>query len=375
MRSRGAGRIAFLGFGFFLVGFSGFDGGGGHVYSTIVQQDFRIDTASVLTIGDDPKDPLHRVIAAVLVGDTLIIAQSSSLRFYDRHSGKFLQQVGRHGEGPGEHWAIASAQRMGDELYTYDYVSQRVTVRTLSGMLRRTVNVGNWGKYQRLEWIGVFPDGSFLFTAEFDDYANPVKSPRLRRNVNVLGRYDGSGGLLDSLGYYLGPEIYVAPYEDGGQLHRVPPPFSRTSSTGVLGTGYYILDNKDATIPIFDMVGVQIGAIGPKSPPEPERISRRDRKRITGYSGIDTKNLPQVYPFYSQSTVVGETLWVLNYVDPAYSPPMKWTVYSHEGELLRWVTAEERLSILAVDGDVAVVVNYGRWDVETVELRRIVETK
>ena len=52
---------------------------------------------------------------------------------------------------------------------------------------------------------------------------------------------------------------------------------------------------------------------------------------------------------------------------------MNWTVYSHEGERLGRVTTEERLSILAVDGDVVVVLHAGGWDVETVQLRRIVK--
>ena len=372
-RRRGAG-IAFLGLAVFVAGFRADDVGGGRVSSAVVQREFRIDTVSVLTIGDDPKDPLHKVIAAALIGDTLIIAQSSSLRFYDRRSGEFLQQAGRKGEGPGEYRAIASMQRVGDRLYTYDFLAQRVTVWTSTGRLRRTVNVGYWGRYQRPEWVGVFPDGSFLFAAEFRDYSNPAKSPMLRRSVMALGRYGATGVLLDSVGYYLGPEIYVAPTDGDGQRYGIPPPFSRKSWAGVIGTGYYVLDNMNATISVFDTAGMQIRTLGPENPPEPVRISHRDRERLSGYSDINAKDLPQVYPFYSQSTVVGETLWVLNYVDSAYGPPMKWIVYSHEGELLRGVTAEERLSILAVDDDVAVVVNYGRWDVETVELRPIVET-
>ena len=337
-------------------------------------QDARIDTVPLLTIGDEANDPLHRVSSAVLVGDTLIIAQSTSLRFYDRRSGEYLLRAGRRGEGPGEYREIASLQRVGERLYTYDFFSRRVTVWDLSGALERTVDIEYWGRYQSPELVGVFPDGSFLFASEFEDRANPARSPMLRRNVMALGRYDANGVLMDSLGYYLGPVIYVAPTEDGGQRYRSPPPFSRLSSAGMMSDGYYILDNKVAMIPVFDTAGTQIRVIGPDTPPEPVRISRRDRDRLSGFDGIDTDDLPQFYPFYSRgSAVVGDAFWVLDYLDRERDHRMEWSVYSQEGELLGRVTAEERLKILAVDGDVAIVVHYGGWDVETVQLRRIVK--
>ena len=98
-------------------------------------QDAWIDSVPLLTIGADPNDPLHRVTGAVLVGDTLIIAQASasSLRFYDRHTGEFLQRGGRRGEGPGEYTELSSLRRVGERLYTYDVFSRRVTVYDLSG--------------------------------------------------------------------------------------------------------------------------------------------------------------------------------------------------------------------------------------------------
>lgn len=335
--------------------------------------DARIDTVPLLTIGNESNDPLHRVSGAVLVGDTLIIAQSISLRFHDRRSGKFLLRAGRRGEGPGEYREIASLQRVGERLYTYDVFSRRVTVWDLSGALERTVDIQYWAPYRFPDLVGVFLDGSFLFAAEFRDYDNPARSPMFRRDVMVLGRYDPNGVFVDSLGYYLGPERYVAPSERGGQTHGQPPPFGRSSSAGVMGGEYYILDNKVATIPVFDTAGTMVREIGPDTPPDPVRISREDRRRFADFDDIDRDDLPRFYPFYSRgSAVVGGTIWIQDYLDRERDQGTGWTVYSHEGELLRRVTTRERLRILAVDDDVAVVVHYGGWDVETVQLRRIV---
>ena len=337
------------------------------------EQDARIDTVPLLTIGDDPHDPLHRVSGALLVGDTLIIAQSASLRFYDRRSGQFLLRAGRRGDGPGEYREISSLHRVGERLYTYDFFSRRVTVWDLSGALERTVDIGYWAPYRTPDLVGVFGDGSFLFAAEFRDHGNPARSPMFRRNVMVLGRYDLDGLLVDSLGYYLGPERYVAPNERGGQTYGQPPPFGRGSSAGVIGDEFYILDNKVAMIPVFDTAGALVREIGPDTPPDPLRISREDRRRFADFDDIDRDDLPRFYPFYSWgSAVVGGTIWIQDYLDRERDQGTGWTVYSHEGEQLRRVTTGERLKILAVSGDVAVVVHYGGWDVETVQLRRIV---
>ena len=343
--------LAVSGLALLLAGYGGDAGSGGRVQSAgAVEWTARIDSVPLLTIGDDPNDPLHRVVGAVLVGDTLIIAQTSSasLRFYDRHTGAFLKRVGRRGDGPGEYWWLLSLQRVGNRLYTYDAHHRRVTLHDLSGSLERTVDFEYWGTYGSPDFVGAFADGSFLVAAELQ--ASRPRSPMFRRSVNVLGRYDANGVFVDSLGYYLGAELFIAPLADGGEWNSVPPPYSRLSSAGVIGDGYYILDNKVATIPVFDTSGTLLREIGPDTPPEPVRISRRDRARLSdyrdrlaearerrpsSYGDIDLDQFPRFYPFYGKSTVVDGAFWVLDYLDTERADPrMDWTVYSHEGELL-----------------------------------------
>ena len=334
-----------------------------------------IDSVPLLTIGADTNDPLHRVTGAALIGDTLIIAQASanSLRFYDRRNGEFILRVGRSGEGPGEYRQISFLQRVGERLYTYDPFSRRVTIHNLSGSLERTAVLEHWRGYRFPELVGVFPDGSFLVAAEFRDYSNPATAPMLHRDVMLLGRYDSNGGFVDSLGYYLGEERYRAPTEGGGQTYGQPPPFARSSWAGVIGDGYHIVDNKDPMISVFDSAGTLLREIGPDSPPQAVRIGRADRERLATFDDVDPDDLPQYYPFYGSGTVVDGTLWVSDYVDRERDQRIQWTVYSYEGELLHRVVAEDRIRILDVDADLAIVVHYGGWNVETVELRRIVQ--
>ncbi|MCE2398928.1 MAG: hypothetical protein J4F34_07850 [Gemmatimonadetes bacterium] len=288
-------------------------GGDGGTQSAGVQQDAWIDTVPLVVIGDDPQDPLHRVIGAVLVGDTLIVAQASSsaLRFYDQRTGDFLRRVGGTGEGPGEYKKLSSLQRVGERLYTYDVLSRRVTAWDLSGAPKGTVNIEYWAPYRIPQLVGVFADGSFLIAAKYRNYDDPARSPMFRRDVMVLGRYGTNGILVDSLGYYLGAERYVAPNERGGQTHGQSAPFGRGSLAGVIGGGYYILDNKVAMISVFDTAGSLVREFGPDTPLEPVRISREDRGRFSGFDDIAADGLPQFYPFYGDNVFVdGATFWI-----------------------------------------------------------------
>ena len=290
--------------------------------------------------------------------------------------------MGRRGEGPGEYWFLTSLQRVRERLYAYDLEYRRITVYDLSGALERTVDIRSWSGYGSPELVGVFTDGSFLMSAKADNPADPLpRSATFHREKHVLGRFGATGEFLDSLGYFLGTQLYRHVRSDGRRSHGPPPPFARESSAGVIGNGYYIYDNKEAMIPVFDTAGTLLRELGPNPLPEPTRISRRDRDHFSDYrdglrlaerDDIDADQFPQFYPFYSGSTVVDGTIWVLDYLDTVRDQRMDWTVYSQEGELLGRVTTAERLSIRAVDGDVAVVVHHGGWGVETVQLRRIV---
>lgn len=370
-----------------LAGYGGAGGNGGPVQSAgSAVWEARIDSVPLLIIGDDPGESLHRVAGAVLVGETLILAQTSaaSLRFYDRHTGAFLNRVGRRGEGPGEYRHLTSLQRAGERLYAYDPEYRRITVYHLSGALERTVDIRSWSDYRSPELVGVFADGSFLVSAVAGHRANRPGPPTFHREKHVLGRFGANGEFLDSLGYYLGIQLYLHIRPNGRHSNSGPPPFARRSSAGVIGNSYYIWDNKEAMIPVFDTAGTLLRELGPDPPPEPTRISRRDRDRISDYRDrlrlaeyevIDSDEFPQFYPFCSGSTVVDGAIWVLDYLDTVRDQRIDWTVYSHEGELLGRVTTEERLSIQAVDGDVAVVVHVDGWGVETVQLRRIAKVQ
>ena len=336
--------------------------------------DARIDSVPLISIGDNPDEPLYGVIAAVFHGDTLILAEQSTntLRYYDRTTGELLRTVGGRGEGPGEYEGLGFMQSVGGRLYTYDFRAYRLTVMDMSGAVERTVGIVPGATYQFPNVRGIFPDGSILVSATLRDFENTARSPMVRRDTHILGRHDSMGNHVDSLGTYLGAEYLVEPYGRGGEaIPRWLVPFRRSNHAGVAGEGYYVLDNMDPVIQVFDRAGEFRHALEPDV--GPVSVTREDVGRFRQADDLN-REPPEFYPYYRSVHAVAGTLWVLHHERPQ-DVGYRWTVFSHEGEMVGSVTASEPLWVLAVDADIAVVARRDELGVETVELRRIVDRR
>ena len=340
---------------------------------TTAQLDARIDSIPLISIGDEEDDPLYRVIGAVSYGDTLIVAENSTgtLRYYDRATGKLHRTVGGMGEGPGEYQALTRLQSVGDRIHTYDWEASRVTILDLAGAVERTVRIAPWSHYMAPGVLGFFPDGSMLVAAVYRDLANPAQVPTIRRDTWVFARFDDTGNFVDSLGSFLGKESYVVPYGRGGESYpEWPVPFAPQSMIGVVGEYYYVVDNMDPAIPVFEQTGNLRHEARPEIRSEPQRITREDARRFREADDVD-RQPPEFYPYYRAARNVAGALWVLNY-GPADSDALSWTVLSTEGAIVGRVRSSDRLTVLAVDDDTAAVLRVDDLGVETVELRRIV---
>ena len=331
------------------------------------QLDARIDDTPLFTIGDDPDEPLHEVIGAVLTDDALIIAEESthSLRFYDRTTGQLIRAVGRQGEGPGDYGNLDLLQEVGDRLYTWDSWLTRVTIRNRAGEVERTVRIRPWGDYNTAHVAGFCPDGSMLVSGWAFGWADRAM---IRRDEHGLARYDPDGNFVGSLGTYLSYEYYDSPERKSVY------PYRRETFVVVMGDKYHIVDNKDPVIPVFDAAGNPVHELPPDVPTEPTRLTRAGRDSLPDLDGIDRDDLPRYYPFYGRTRAVGDALWVPHHRGLVPDGGSAWSVYSQEGDLVGRVTASERLRVLAVDGDVAAVLCVDELGVQTVELRRIVES-
>ena len=330
------------------------------------QSSMQIDDMPLFTIGDDPNEPLHRVIGAVLTGDVLIVAEESthSLRFYDRTTGQLIRTVGQKGEGPGDYGNLDLLQAVGDRLYTFDSWHRRVTIRDSAGQVERTARVQPWGGYNTAEVEGIFPDGSMLVSGSVFGWAD---RPKIQRDEHGLARYDADGNFIGTLGKYLGYEYYNSP--TGSRIY----PYRRETFVVVVGDKYHIVGTKDPAIPVFDIAGKPVHELPPDVPTEPTRLTRAGRDSLPDLDGIVRDDLPRFYPLYGRTRAVGDALWVPHYRGLVPDGGSAWSVYSQEGDLVGQVTASERLWVLAVDGDIVAVLTLDELGVQTVQLRRIIE--
>lgn len=332
-----------------------------------------IDSEPLLTIGDKPEDALFRVIGLALVGEVLIVAEASSrtLRYYDRATGELLQTIGGEGEGPGEYQALAFLQAIGNRLYTFDFANRRLTVLDAAGAVEKTVTIQPWEGYPYPDVQGVFNDGSILVASSIQR-PEGVEAPTVRRIPWILARYDSTGHFVDSLGHYLAGEGRVVPFGRGGAAtSRWPGPFRRVASSGVLGNEYFIRDNMEFTIPVFDRTGVLIRELGSGASPEPTAVTRKDRDLFEELDGAEGWERPEFYPYHNDILDLNGLIWVRQY-DYLRSPGERWTLYSKEGERVGEVASSENLLVFAADGDVVAVLRRNELGVEMVELRRLV---
>lgn len=331
-------------------------------------QAWRIDSVPLVTIGDQPNESLFQVIGGAFVGEELVLAERSSgtLRYYDRETGNLERVVGGKGEGPGEYQMLSFFKRMGAKIHTFDLANRRLTVLDRTGEVEKTAVIGPLGASFYNEVIDVFADGSLLVSS-LSVPQGPVTSPIVQRDRLTLARFDADGRFLDSLGTHPGFEVHMEPYgRAGGATVPWSGPFKRRSMVGAVGNWFYIMENMNPVIPVFDQAGSVVHEIGSDTAIA-TRLSQTDRRAFRELEEIGDWEAPQHYPFYRRIKTHDTSVWVLHYGDDH-----TWTVYSDDGVLAGRVTSSEKLLILAVDVDIAAVLRRDDLNVETVELRRIV---
>ena len=157
----------------------------------------------------------------------------------------------------------------------------------------------------------------------------------------------------------------------GGRTVQWSGPFQREASVGLLGDEYYLLDNMEFAIPVFDQKGRLVRELGPDVRPEPIALTPADRRGFRELDRIEGWERPEFYPYYASIRELDGVIWVLHYKD-ATSAGHRWTLYSRDGDLVGRVATSETIWVFAADGDVVAVMRINDLGVETVELRRLV---
>lgn len=334
-------------------------------------------------------DGLHDIVGAILAGDTLIIADGSSrtVRFYSSHTGQFLYSIGGEGDGPGEFADLSRIWQVDASIYVWDRASLRLTEFNMSGALIGSVNI-ELSSYTTASVLGVFPDGTSLVSLFRWDYNARARAPMIRRNVHTLARYDADGTFADSLGTFLGSEIYVEPFGRGGEWQTTQL-FGRRAAAGVLRSSYYVIADTGEHIEIFDRAGVRTNLLDqngkervPVTGQDVSRAAARESETFQEALAEGRMSIPKVFPKYGwigtrplptmRLTRDPDAVWLLEYGGIRDLYP-KWIVYLHDGSSNfqpHRVTADEQISVLAWDGSRVAVKAWDELDVERVEVRR-----
>jgi hypothetical protein len=362
-------------------------------------QAWRLSEEPVSDIGGlegDPNYELFRVWSAVrLQNGRIVIANSGTteLRFFDAN-GAYLAASGGEGGGPGEFGSLSWVQAFGtDSLVAYDVMRGRLLIHDSDGRFVRTITTeplqGGW--FARVQ--GAFADGTWLARRD-GDFGPDTPKGIIRPEVELF-RYSANGQTAESVGTFLGTELYIQPLPSGG-ITMLTPLFGRSSEFAVYGHRFYVAVNDTYEIKIYETDGKLETIIRRDAPPlevtsEDAELFDRHRDRIDRIRSPDLRRLirrayeemavPATMPAFGSATRARipwlridnlNHLWLPEYNRPGETVP-QWTVFDPAGVLLGTLRFPERFEPLQIGDDFVL----GKWqdelDVEHVQLYELVK--
>jgi len=349
-----------------------------------------VDTTPIVDIGSDTDTTAQfdDVPAALLVGDTIIVADGSDLvlRYFDLR-GNALKTVGRKGAGPGEYENIRTLERAGDSLLIHDAQQERATLLHTSGSFGRTFRVqrdakgGTWSVP-----IGRWRDGRFLLAGQ-SGVSSAMPVGPVSRTFAVM-RY-GASGAFDTL-------LKEAP---GGEtvaitsrrfVSDLEPPYARHTIARFHPDGFWLGTADAARIDRFDRNGRLAASLRWSAPdvrisPSEQDDWRTDRRAgIASMSGefaelkaaidqaVGLVDFPASRPPYRTFLVNDTHLWVQRV--PAWSAQnvaTEWDVFDANGAWLGLVNMPARVVPLDIAGDRIVALWRDDNDVPHVRVYRV----
>lgn len=230
-------------------------GGSEHHDELRLDQIDRVAVIEELRLGsvDDPEIGFSRIGSMDVDRDGrayVLEVQDMQVRVYSSE-GRPLHRIGRRGDGPGEFRGVGRLGVVGDTLWTFDYVGERITLFDRDGTLLSTGRadappIPLWNRcYGYVMPSDMRPDG--LFTSRFSRVAcsrdepapekaatEPVPVPR------VL--FDATGAVVDTVGWDDRPPPRMA--RPPGATNEAPPPLE-------IGGVAYLVPRPPPELPIW----------------------------------------------------------------------------------------------------------------------------
>jgi hypothetical protein len=344
----------------------------------------------LLTIGGARGHPLYEVIGATIVDGQIVVANAGSreIQVYDT-TGNLVRAFGHQGKGPGEFVDITWLQEVNGQLFVYDRQLDRISEFDLDGRLIHTANAAVPRGYTYVRALGVLTDGSVLVFAQPERHTPRTMPSRYRDTLDLL-RLAPDGTYRDSIGAAVWTERYVERWGRGGQIF-LDVPFGRRSAIAVRGPHYYLMEDDDPRIDVYDTTGTLLRSLGENVGYSAQSASDAQvkwiRRRILAAfpPGVDVGGITDRVPIASTLPPYGwegkrqltllrvdamNMVWVLETGGIEDEPPV-WTVLAPDGSLKARVTADEELDVLYSNATMALVHRWNTLDVERLELRVI----
>ncbi len=344
--------------------------------------EWRVSATPSVTIGEtegEDEYQLFRVVGARRLADGRIVVAnwgSQELRFYDE-SGRYLNAVGKRGEGPGEFSSLGRMFVLGDSLVVVDFRLLRVSLFTTGGSFIHSFNLASTSGGLLPIPEDVFSNGKLLVE---HDRRRRARESGFTRDTVLLATYTLQGEFSDSVGWFPETETYFL--VDGERIASQPRPFGLESQKDVADNLLYFGSSDSYEIRVFTSQGTLQRIIRrPVANPVLSREEARayeDRllERLPEMSPPFRElhrqiELPTTKPAYSRIIVDSDgNLWVAEYPSDD-SDVSLWNVFDPDGRWLGTVETPYGGFVYQIGEDFLLGVWINELDVEQVRVYNI----
>jgi hypothetical protein len=331
-----------------------------------------------------PEYQFSQVEGALRLPDgRLVVADAGSreIRFFDA-DGRFQSASGRRGDAPGEYrQIIAMGYGPGDSIWVFDYGNRRFTVLTGAGELGRTLTLDP--TLANVSAVGRLADGAFVVREFWSAGGGDAGAIRLGlvRDPAAVARYAPDGARMDTIGVFLGREIYIG--TEGGRGVMSTPLFAHGTSAAVHAEEIFIGDQERFEVGVYSPSGMLSRII--RLTDADLRVTRDDVERATEQrlasvpeerrtdmrAHLHAMDVPATRPAYGRLLVDSDgDLWVGDYA-PYPEDPILWHIFDADGRLVTALHAPARFRVFDIGGNWILGVWRDDFDVEHVRLYRL----
>jgi hypothetical protein len=251
-------------------------------------------------------------------------------------------------------------------------------VLTVDGDVARTLTLDP--TLSNVTSVGRLADGAFI-VRELWSSAGRGSAPiqlGLGRDPAAVARYTPDGAAMDTIGLFLGREIYV--YTENGRGVMSTPLFAHVTSAAVHADDVYVGDQETFEVGVYSTNGGLRRII--RLPNVDLRLTRDDieraiERRLASVAEgqrtmmrtqLDAMDVPGTRPAYGRLLVDSQgALWVGDYA-PYPEDPVLWRVFDASGRLVTALRVPERFRVFDVGADWILGVWRDDLDVERVRL-------